>query len=203
MSFKLREPYYSRVTLWIAALRSGEYTQGRCSLHSCDNYYCCLGVAIKILDPTKEVCGTLLCAWQTDYYGLIANNGKRHQCSESLAVLNDHEDSSFDQIADILEKALHDKTNTPFRLDLYDLGGVADVQPDSADGDGVQPETTTSEGVGAEPPVGVFADTRARNDAGNRDATKLADYIDAKLGEPFGADSGPSDSSGEGTVDSG
>lgn len=32
---------------WIAALRSGQYKQGECSLHR-DNAFCCLGVAAVI-----------------------------------------------------------------------------------------------------------------------------------------------------------
>jgi hypothetical protein len=34
--------------LWITALRSGEYEQGRHSLRSADNKHCCLGVLMEL-----------------------------------------------------------------------------------------------------------------------------------------------------------
>lgn len=35
-------------TLWVEALRSGEYKQGRMELHSANNEFCCLGVLCSI-----------------------------------------------------------------------------------------------------------------------------------------------------------
>lgn len=40
-----------RITKWINALYSGEYQQGFCRLEPQKGYYCCLGVACKILIP--------------------------------------------------------------------------------------------------------------------------------------------------------
>ena len=42
-------------TEWVAALRSGEYTQGQGWLKSADGRYCCLGVLCTLLGfPTTE-----------------------------------------------------------------------------------------------------------------------------------------------------
>ena len=35
---------------WIEALRSGQYTQGKCSLKNTDNTYCCLGVLVEVFE---------------------------------------------------------------------------------------------------------------------------------------------------------
>lgn len=35
---------------WTAALRSGNYQQGRLGLHDLDNRYCCLGVLCEVLE---------------------------------------------------------------------------------------------------------------------------------------------------------
>jgi len=38
---------------WIKALRSGNYEQGKSSLRSLDNKFCCLGVLCDIIDNKK------------------------------------------------------------------------------------------------------------------------------------------------------
>lgn len=38
--------------LWVKALRSRKYKQGRGSLRSADQGYCCLGVLCDVIDPT-------------------------------------------------------------------------------------------------------------------------------------------------------
>lgn len=102
-------------TLWIAALRSGDYRQGRNSL--CDNRnYCCLGVAAELFQtPTTEVrtdpegtvyfdthCGVAP-TYVMEALGLRGNTGpSRGNPFRSLAALNDN-GCSFDEIADILE----------------------------------------------------------------------------------------------------
>ena len=40
---------------WVAALRSGEYEQGRVYLHDEDDRYCCLGVLCAIAPATVNV----------------------------------------------------------------------------------------------------------------------------------------------------
>jgi hypothetical protein len=41
------------VRAWIDALRSGKYEQGRGSLRTNDDTYCCLGVACDVYDPSR------------------------------------------------------------------------------------------------------------------------------------------------------
>ena len=44
-----KETFLKRIELWIAALRSGKYKQGRNGLHNLDSQtYCCLGVACEV-----------------------------------------------------------------------------------------------------------------------------------------------------------
>jgi hypothetical protein len=38
---------------WLEALRSGRYEQGRGHLRTSDDKFCCLGVLLDIIDPTK------------------------------------------------------------------------------------------------------------------------------------------------------
>jgi hypothetical protein len=39
--------------LWLKALRSGEYKQGRRQLRDTSDNFCCLGVLCDVIDPTK------------------------------------------------------------------------------------------------------------------------------------------------------
>lgn len=103
---------------WVAALRSGEYQQGRERLRAANDKFCCLGVLCDI--HSKET-GT---PWQ---YGDIDRNvycgktaflpesvadwaelthvGPYIQSIGSLTNLNDG-GSTFPQIADLIEKHL-------------------------------------------------------------------------------------------------
>jgi hypothetical protein len=41
---------------WVAALKSGKYKQGKCSLKNTDNTYCCLGVLCEVfIDEGNEL----------------------------------------------------------------------------------------------------------------------------------------------------
>jgi hypothetical protein len=42
--------------VWLAALRSGEYKQGRMAMKNPDGSFCCLGVAQQALTGTVETC---------------------------------------------------------------------------------------------------------------------------------------------------
>jgi hypothetical protein len=42
----------SLVERWVAALRSGKYTQGRSRLRNDDNSHCCLGVLVDVVNPS-------------------------------------------------------------------------------------------------------------------------------------------------------
>jgi hypothetical protein len=107
---------------WVAALRSGDYVQGRTALRYSDSY-CCLGVlcdlAVKadVADwratgqPNSFSCGqqsgTLPFSVQ-DWAGLVSPDpvliykGTRR----SLSGLNDTERLNFSQIADLIEQSL-------------------------------------------------------------------------------------------------
>lgn len=101
---------------WVAALRSGQYKQGRKYLR-CGNQYCCLGVLCEVVGviPTKEIV--------TDLPGTeFVYDGKKHSLSTGvlqktamaddqgclpdgryLSRLNDL-GLTFDQIADLIEQ---------------------------------------------------------------------------------------------------
>lgn len=96
---------------WIAALRSGDYVQGRTSLRK-DGKFCCLGVACDLLDPTKwsseptkwgdyEYRGdTTIWPWfVSDKFGVSMAQ------SDQLWNMNDRGDS-FSEIADYIEQNL-------------------------------------------------------------------------------------------------
>ena len=80
---------------WVAALRSGEYTQGRYSLITEDGGYCCLGVLCMVLGKPE-----LLTA---NYEYLRKASGLTNSETEGCAELNDSARSSFNQIANYIE----------------------------------------------------------------------------------------------------
>ncbi len=108
--------------LWVDALRSGEYPQGRYSL-SKNGRYCCLGVlcdlAVKadvVPHPTPDEYGYARYSGQKsglpdeviDWAGLRHNSRPDRVMTasgETLSVLNDGW-SSFSEIADIIEEQL-------------------------------------------------------------------------------------------------
>jgi hypothetical protein len=105
-----------RIQRWVAALRSGEYQQGRFFLKSLDRF-CCLGVACDIYakenpdgkwlhsdfkagDKELGVTSppTTVCKWFGLPEGPITAGGT------GLITLNDHRNQSFSVIADLIEK---------------------------------------------------------------------------------------------------
>lgn len=91
---------------WVAALRSGQYKQCKNRLTHAGRY-CCLGVACAIspLDRKKWVHDYTL-PWQVmDWLGIINSQGEFGSVVEgkALTVLNDDDDLSFEEIADIIE----------------------------------------------------------------------------------------------------
>lgn len=108
----------SIMTKWVKALRSGKYTQGKYSLRSFGNSFCCLGVLCDIVDPK---------GWRIDktdglyYYGKIRGllpakiakitgiktpNGL--VAGRSLTLMNDEDNVSFKRIANFIEKNYKD-----------------------------------------------------------------------------------------------
>lgn len=89
---------------WVAALRSGKYTQGTGSLLSCFGAkYCCLGVLCQINpDVAREGWedGANLNYTEKSVYGLS------HTQTEALVDMNDRQRLNFNQIADWIEENL-------------------------------------------------------------------------------------------------
>lgn len=92
--------------LWIEALSSGKYIQGKGVLGNHHNGFCCLGVLCQLAvdhgvieyfgpmkhHPPKEV---------MDWAGLKTNSGDYIECN--LIDDNDSKQLSFRQIADVIE----------------------------------------------------------------------------------------------------
>lgn len=106
----MREDFKAK---WVAALRSGDYMQGRNYLHR-DDEFCCLGVACEVLrkDFSEEIHirveeeanvvvyegrNQFLARAIRDFTGLDGNS------EGALAVLNDDDGRTFSEIADYIE----------------------------------------------------------------------------------------------------
>ena len=83
---------------WIAALRSGEYTQGRGALKTGDGGYCCLGVLCIVLKRPEFLTAT--------YERLRRASGLSSDETDGCVELNDVAQQSFTQIADYIEMYL-------------------------------------------------------------------------------------------------
>lgn len=96
------------IKLWIKALRSGDYDQGKRTLYdSIDDTYCCLGVACRIfpdskpnyLDHTPNNLATAIMPEKVaEWLGISPSQG-------SLSRANDR-GRNFKEIADVIEEAL-------------------------------------------------------------------------------------------------
>ena len=115
--------------IWVEALRSGEYTQGRTCLKSTSGDHCCLGVLCELYDKHNEEklskkelddmvffsgLARLLPFEVMEWAGLRWSDGSidweirndyvfGHTTNESLASLNDG-GNSFHAIANIIEQ---------------------------------------------------------------------------------------------------
>jgi hypothetical protein len=102
--------------IWVDALRSGEYTQGKGCLKSISGNHCCLGVLCELYDKNNEeklakleVEGRVFFNENSrltpmkvvNWAGLHFSDGSIQ--GESLANLNDR-GSSFQEIADLIEQ---------------------------------------------------------------------------------------------------
>jgi hypothetical protein len=100
---------------WLEALRSGEYEQDRFSLqNSQTGGYCCLGVACKVVAPDyKKKTGldgndVLVGEFPLRNDGApkwltLISDDVRGITGTSLTTYNDHEEFTFNEIADLLE----------------------------------------------------------------------------------------------------
>ncbi len=105
-----------RIRLWVAALRSGEFQQGKDLLRHGD-FYCCIGVGCEVYRRTTKDGAWLRSEFEAsgsysttafpntvrDWYGLpsaspLANTG-RH-----FSDMNDDDKADFPTIADAIEK---------------------------------------------------------------------------------------------------
>ena len=112
-------------TKWVAALRSGDYRQGRMALHGEDDTFCCLGVLCEIavtdigLGVTKDpnynkfeygptASGSLLPDLVVAWAGLEGETGANVEINRRTTSLAQHNDTgrTFAQIADAIEAQL-------------------------------------------------------------------------------------------------
>lgn len=111
MNTKLPQEFKDK---WIAALRSGEYKQGKMRLYrSEDNTYCCLGVACAINGIPNELltaAGTIPAVWDAfdNMPKTIRGHAIDNEIVAQLIKMNDNktEPYSFNQIADYIEANL-------------------------------------------------------------------------------------------------
>lgn len=105
-------------TRWTAALRSGQYEQGR-GLLSASGKFCCLGVLCEIavddgiitkeegddyVDYGPEGDGLVLPSIVMKWAGMWSATGEEEgRLGASLSELNDMEQRTFDQIADHID----------------------------------------------------------------------------------------------------
>ena len=103
---------------WVAALRSGEYTQARETLCDEGDAFCCLGVLLSISD--KGYWNGPLYEFEREYDddgdpivcdGDLGRFGRRmfgisDTAEASLITMNDDQNKSFAEIADYIESAL-------------------------------------------------------------------------------------------------
>jgi hypothetical protein len=92
---------------WVAALRSGNYKQGRYTLHTEKNngeiVFCCLGVLVDISPAvaSRNTCTSQLDESTLDYAGISVDEMNK------LTNLNDHREFyGFRRIANYIEKNL-------------------------------------------------------------------------------------------------
>lgn len=100
--------------MWVKALRSGKYKQGKGMLKSKDGEYCCLGVACDLYRKTFNVQLVMIntqvlrgdCGKVKKWLGLADEAGAMRDMN-SLTELNDNTyggpEFTFSKIADIIE----------------------------------------------------------------------------------------------------
>lgn len=104
---------------WIAALRSGKYTQGEGMLKYIpvgekDLHYCCLGVLGEVCDeekftnnfilpPGQNGDGDLVYSWNGISFSFLDPETLDPNAQDVLITMNDKDGYSFNDIADALE----------------------------------------------------------------------------------------------------
>lgn len=107
---------------WVAALRSGEYKQARRLLHG-GGGYCCLGVLCEVMAkdtgldfgefadeneemPNHELIDTVFDCETLESHTWAVTPPGEGKVPTSLAMLNDSDGFTFDQIADLIEEQM-------------------------------------------------------------------------------------------------
>lgn len=104
---------------WIAALTSGEYEQTRNYLRRVGGGYCCLGVLCEVMDPGQWYDGMTISSYvgkhvpvEADLFisfppaELLDAADLKYTEAQTLAILNDKEGASFEQIAQHIQERL-------------------------------------------------------------------------------------------------
>lgn len=92
--------------LWLEALRSGKFKQGKLRLHNLDdNSYCCLGIACRIMHPRRVFNGVDL-PYKSHKFKIpkMLNCDQSNSIAQQLAEFNDDKGYSFEKIANWIEK---------------------------------------------------------------------------------------------------
>lgn len=98
---KLTRGQLANRVVWVRALLSGDYEQGRKRLRTKDNTWCCLGVAGHCIDPTLAVVAEGSPRALLDHYWAEKNLGLVFGDQNTAAAWNDRGDGlSFGHIAD-------------------------------------------------------------------------------------------------------
>lgn len=94
---------------WIAALRSGEYKQGKDCLRTDSNEYCCLGVLADVINPDVWRASSSYYIWDKANTLFFTNSKEEelgiHFEATALMEMNDS-GKSFPEIADYIEEKL-------------------------------------------------------------------------------------------------
>ena len=86
---------------WLAALRSGEYEQGRHQFKTPEGKYCCLGVLCMVMKHPEWI--GVRDVKSDNYRDLRDGSNLARAETEALCFMNDPKTSSFDQIADYIK----------------------------------------------------------------------------------------------------
>jgi hypothetical protein len=95
---------------WVAALRSGKYTQGHKQLRTVSNEYCCLGVLCDVFDNSKwkkfYFCYSYDTPRNTNFLpnDLLKEVGRLNE--RQLVKMNDIYMANFIAIADYIEREI-------------------------------------------------------------------------------------------------
>jgi len=94
---------------WIAALRSGEYKQGKFTMYdSITQTYCCLGVAEIVAGNNIETIGKTYSPRRLNRKSKVPEllKSTTSSISDILMGMNDSKDKTFNEIADWIEENL-------------------------------------------------------------------------------------------------